>query len=210
MGKIQSAFGPIKGKIQNLRFSVVAGDNIVASQPSSYNDAKTTVQVQNRTKLRTIASLLGAMLIAVRVGFKNSAPAGRAYSKAVGVNLKKFVANATLGAPQLMNLELSQGDLMGETLSNEGFVSASGEVRVDFTDSSNGVNAFPTDIPYIAACDIVTGKGGAMQAGTDRTGGNIQVNFPQLIGSIPANVYAWIFFYSPTTGEVSNSQQIFI
>lgn len=57
----KSALGQVKGKLDNLVFYEVAGQQRIRSLPGSYKDNKSPKQLAHRAKVRAVASLYGAI-----------------------------------------------------------------------------------------------------------------------------------------------------
>ncbi|MGB5805606.1 MAG: DUF6266 family protein [Vibrio anguillarum] len=196
----------MKQTADNVVFSNWKGKNTFRRKPVSYNDAKTAVQVSNRSKFKQIVLMCSALLIMVRVGFKSFANGVTTSNAAVKFCLDKVLNLTTLTKTDYLTMAVSQGSLATVAPITEAFTGQTGVIDIEWNDNSNGVNAFTDDILYVGGYDITTGAGGAVQTSETRADGITAVTIPQLIGAQPNNVVVFYFFKKATGTDVSDSQ----
>lgn len=203
MANVQAAFGTIKGKIGNLRFSDWNGVNSVAQQPASYTDAKTVVQVKNRSTFKELA-LLGRQIIGVlRIGFSQYTSKTSPWAQFMKTNAGLFHVN-NQGKTELTNaykFMVAQGALpsaVGAGSSEYGV----GKTSIIWDDNSASFGASPTDKAVVVAVFEEDATAFSVVTNAKRSDGTVIVTFPVPSNGQPAKMY--LFFVSATDAKLTS------
>lgn len=206
MGQISSVMGAIKGKVDNLRFSVSKGRNLVARQPQSYNDKNTQVQQDNRSLWRTITLLGSAFKIVCRAGFKQHTATMSAFNYFCKHTAMDNTGSADMSLGMVKMCKISDGSQLGVIPTLTTFEPTTGKVKITWTPNSNGTTALDDDKICIAVWDSTTKKGNSVITTIKRIVGTAEYAFPNLVGSVANNVAILYFFRAELTGECSPTQ----
>ena len=106
--------GGVSGKIGNVVGGNWKGIDYLRTLPSSYNDAKSTTQVSNRTKMAVCMRFIKQFKVFLRIGFKAMAVKKTAFNAAFAYNYHRVIQgdypNFTIDYPAVT---LSLGSLTG-------------------------------------------------------------------------------------------------
>lgn len=207
MASVQAAFGTIKGKIGNLRFSDWNGVNTVAQQPASYTDAKTAVQVSNRSSFKAL-SLVGRQVItAIRQGLSQYSYKTSPWAQFMKLSKDAYVdINGVISMPKPEDFIIARGDLPGLALTNAA-VQAPHGFEFNFADNSAAFGAHATDNITIVAVHQ-DGEGAIVLNNVGkRNAQNINVILGSAFMAKPFHVYA---FLSETANPSHTSDSVMI
>ncbi|MBP5516218.1 MAG: hypothetical protein J6X86_04620 [Bacteroidales bacterium] len=168
----QGILGGFSGKVGPIVGYTWKGKNCMRTLPLSFNDAKTTVQLQNRRKFTLLTKFLSSSYEAVAIGFKDQAVGMTEINAAVKSNFDDCVTGTwpsyTLNYSKLM---VSKGSLANPYSPS---VTAQGcDLNFSWTDNSGIGNAKDTDLVMIvvyndtkneAAIDTASAPRSARQA----------------------------------------------
>lgn len=205
MATISSPLGAIKGKVGGLRFSKSLGKNIVASQPSSYQDANTQTQQDNRQAFKGLGDFLRLLISAIRIGFAKAAVGMSAWAKALSVNYAAVSYSGGTLTITYSSIKLALGNLLGfDGLTIE---AGAGESEVDITwnDNTNGTTGLGTDILCVGWYCPTTNASGFVQTAVTRADGASGYTLDAGAGQSGELVHVWPFFKAAASNSVCDS-----
>ena len=150
MGTIKRGIlGGVSGKIGNVVGSSWKGIDYLKTLPSNVNDAKSDVQIANRSKFLTVVRFLQPLTEFIRIGFKSLAVKKTAFNAAVSYNYHEAV---TGDYPDIVmdysKVSVSQGSLTPAY--NTGLSSTvAAEVNLTWADNSGQGAAAADDVAMV-------------------------------------------------------------
>ncbi|NPD47964.1 DUF6266 family protein [Lentimicrobium sp. S6] len=150
MGTIKRGIlGGVSGKIGNVVGSSWKGIDYLKTLPSNVNDAKSDVQIANRSKFLTVVRFLQPLTEFIRIGFKSLAVKKTAFNAAVSYNYHEAV---TGDYPDIVmdysKVSVSQGSLTPAY--NTGLSSTvAAEVNLTWADNSGQGSASADDVAMV-------------------------------------------------------------
>jgi hypothetical protein len=193
MGLLKSPIGSISGKVGNLRFTASGAETIVASQPSSYNDAETPSQVTQRTKMTGCVELSKLFLGVVSLTLAGFAKRVSGYNRFVSLNIDAIPDNGDIRDTNWNVLTVSEGAV----LSPNGAVSAvsnnGGDLDFTYAPNVNGTNGLATDKLMFVA---VNGGGVVVSSGYTGFTRNAAAGAKSVDTAVVRNVgFNQVYFY---------------
>lgn len=180
--------GGVRGKIGNVVGSSWNGIDYLKTLPSHYTDAKTEVQVSNRSKFLRVIRFLQPITEFIRVGFKSQAVKKTAFNAATAYHYH----NAITGEyPDIVmdftKVMVSRGNLTGAY--NAGAASSTpAKIQLSWMDNSGGGSAKSDDVamvvvyhPQLLESHFTLNAGSRADAGAELTlpqsfsGGKVEV-----------------------------------
>jgi hypothetical protein len=142
---IQTSVITFKGKIGGLRGSTWKGKKTVAQQPSSYNDANTSVQQRNRRKFAVATSRGRLLLAAIALGFKKQAIGKTEMNVFTQLNLPFVTDNGSVATLPAEDVIVAKGNVPKFADISAAPGANPGEIVLTWTDNSDGNLALATD-----------------------------------------------------------------
>lgn len=186
-------FGYYSGKLGLTYGRMVHGVNLVNAMPSTKNNPRTSLQMDNRERFKTLAQLASAFMGASKIGLKNKA-------KQYGPLVSTFDAfiKANQGTVSVMGgeAEVDYGSLKCSlgTLPQIGFGNASfaepQKVSVSYSTSADMPGADAQDKVYLFIYQPDT-KQGILSAPSMRTTGTIELRVPGSWTGLTVHVYGF-------------------
>jgi hypothetical protein len=142
MGKLTGGIlGPVKGKVGAIVGSVVGGQNVVKQMPASYNDKKSTQQLDQRTAFKNTLEWYQALNGAVNIGFVEKQAKHSSYNAFMSDNVNNGVGKA---AVDWNKLNVSKGSLVNPNILME-TSSITNQLDFSWSDDTDGSNKLATD-----------------------------------------------------------------
>lgn len=204
--------GGVSGKIGNVVGSNWKGIDYVKSLPSQYNDAKTEVQILNRTKFQTVVKFLQPLLEVIRIGFNSLAVKKTAFNAATSYTYH----NALIGDYPDVSIDfskvmISKGGLRGV----ENAIAASTEAgKLELTWSDNSALGFANanDVAMIVVYHPELEDAYYTLNGANRADAALVLDLPQSYSGSEVHVYmgfmALTGSQSAAKKSISNSQYL--
>lgn len=206
MGKINTGIlGGVSGKIGNVVGSSWKGIDYLKTLPASYKDAKTEVQVTNRSKFLTAVRFLQPLIEVIRVGFKALAVKKSAFNAATSYTYQ----NAITGDYPDISIDYSKVMMSKGTLRGAENVaaisSAAGKLTISWDDnsglSSAGINDAAMVVVYHPVLKDAYYKLNAASRGDLTT----ELDLPQSYSGTEVEVYLSFIALENTGGSPSKS-----
>lgn len=190
MGKISNGIlGGVSGKIGNVVGSSWKGIDYLRTLPASYSDAKTEVQINNRSKFLTVVRFLQPLTEVIRIGFKAMAVKKSAFNAATSYTYH----NAATGEYPDVSIDfskvmMSKGSLRGAENANASSASA-GKLTVSWDDNSGLSSASSNDAAMIVVYHPDLGDAFYNLNAATRGDTTIELDLPQAYSGSEVQVY---------------------
>lgn len=193
MAIIKKSNFAFKGRVGLNTGSIVHGVNILKSLPASVRNPRTSLQMDNRERFKTLSQLASAFISAGNIGLKNKA---KQYGPLVTICDAFMKVNQ--GAISVMggeaevdygSLKCSVGNLPQEGFGNASFAEPQ-KVTVTYSTSADMPGADAQDKVYLFIYQPDT-KQGILSAPSLRTTGTITVNMPAAWVGLTVHVYGF-------------------
>lgn len=189
MGKLTGGIlGPVKGKVGAIVGSVVGGQNIVKQMPASYNDKKSTMQLDQRSAFKNTLEWFQSLNAAVSIGFVERQPIHSAYNAFMSDNVNKGVSEAGVSWNEL---NVSKGSLV-----NPNIAMHTGNVnnKLNFTwdDDSDGSNKLETDKVVVTVIEPISKEVLVVSDSATRADGTLQATIPATMVGKELQTYAFV------------------
>lgn len=211
MAIIKKSNFAFKGRIGLNTASIVHGVNILKGLPASVRNPRTSAQMDNRERFKTLSQLAAAFLGAANIGLKNKA---KQYGPLVTVCDAFMKANQ--GAVSVMggeaevdygSLKCSAGNLPQAGFGNASFAEP-GRVSCTYSTSADMPGADAQDKEYLFIYQPDT-KQGILSAPALRTTGTIECPVPSTWTGLTVHVYGFgIGDGRDNKGKISDSSYI--
>lgn len=209
MGKISNGIlGGVSGKIGNVVGSSWKGIDYLKTLPASYSDAKTDVQISNRSKFQTVVRFLQPLTEVIRVGFKALAVKKSAFNAATSYTYH----NAATGTYPNVSIDyskvmMSKGSLRGADNANATSFAA-GKLNVSWEDNSGLSSASSNDAVMVVAYHPELEDAFYHLNAASRGDSSVELDLPQSYSGSEVQVYLSFFAVnggSAASKSVSNS-----
>jgi hypothetical protein len=180
--------GGVRGKIGNVVGSSWKGVDYLKTLPATYTDAKTEVQISNRSKFLSVIRFLQPLTDFIRLGYKSQAQGKTAFNAAMSY----LYHNAVSGTyPDLVidfsKVVLSKGSLTGAYNAS---ASASGtNLLLSWADNSADGSAKASDVAMVAVYHPLLVDAYFSLNAAKRSDAGVELQLPQHFSGGEVHVY---------------------
>lgn len=181
--------GGVSGKIGNVVGSSWNGKDYLKTLPSHYTDAKTEVQISNRSKFLTVIRFLRPITDFIRVGYKSQAVNKTAYNAAMSYHFHNAVSGVYPDlAIDFSKVITSRGNLTGAYNAAASSTEAA-RLQLNWADNSADGTAKATDAAMVVVYHPVLMDAYFKLSVANRSDGSVDLQLPQSFGGTEVHVY---------------------
>lgn len=203
MGKIsQGILGGFRGKVGNVIGGNWKGIDYMRVKPASVANPQTDGQMDQRSRFNTVLRFLQPMKDVIKIGYKSYAVKMTEFNSAMSYHLKNALTgdypNFTVDYSAAL---LAKGTLL-PALNGAAESTVANSIAFNWTDNSNDVDAFATDVAIVVAYNPAKDEASYLVAGT-RADGNLTLLVPERFSG--DEVQCYLAFKAAAGSKVSNS-----
>jgi len=189
MGKLTGGIlGPIKGKVGAIVGSVVGGQNVVKQMPASYNDKKSTQQLDQRSAFKNTLEWYQALNGAVNIGFVEKQAKHSSYNAFMSDNVNNGIGKSLV---DWNKLNVSKGSLVNPNIEMQ-TTNTPNELAFSWTDDTDGSNKLASDKVVITVIEPISKEVLVVPDQVTRTDGGYTVTIPASMVGKELQTYAFV------------------